>query len=448
MKKLIVGIILLFFVTNLLFSQGNFVIQNKKTTSKIKFKLINNLIILPVEVNGVTLSFLLDTGVSKPILFNFLNITDTLKIKNSETIYLQGLGKGEAVEALRSSNNIFKIGDAINLNQELYAIYDNNLSFAPRLGVPVHGIIGFDVFKNMVVHINYVKQHIKLTESDKYEYRNCKNCESLSLEFYNNKPYVNATVQIEKKTIPIKLLIDSGGSDSLWLFENDSLGIGSSDKHFYDFLGHGLSGSIYGKRSKVQAFSLKSFVLHDANVAYPDSLSITLAKRFKGRNGSLAGNILKRFHVVFDYRRAKITLKKNSKFNEKFRYNKSGIELSHDGFRLIKERDDGEINLSAIPSVRSDNVPNSNKIVLDARYKIVLKPAYAIVELRENSPAQISGLTIGDIILEVNGVSTHKMSLQQVMDLFYGEIGKHMKLKVDRDGLILGFDFYLEDLFK
>ena len=37
------------------------------------FKLINNLIIIPVEVNGVTLSFLLDTGVSKPIIFNFLN---------------------------------------------------------------------------------------------------------------------------------------------------------------------------------------------------------------------------------------------------------------------------------------------------------------------------------------------------------------------------------------
>ena len=27
------------------------------------------------------------------------------------------------------------------------------------------------------------------------------------------------------KQIPVKLLIDSGGSDALWLFEDDSLGI-------------------------------------------------------------------------------------------------------------------------------------------------------------------------------------------------------------------------------
>ena len=56
------------------FSQDKFVIQNRKGVDKVKFRLINNLIIIPVEVNGVTLSFLLDTGVSKPIIFNFLNV--------------------------------------------------------------------------------------------------------------------------------------------------------------------------------------------------------------------------------------------------------------------------------------------------------------------------------------------------------------------------------------
>ena len=84
------------------FSQDKFVIQNKKQSDKIRFKLINNLIVIPVNINGVTLSFLLDTGVSKPIIFNFLNVSDTLQIKNAETIYLKGLGGGESVEALKS----------------------------------------------------------------------------------------------------------------------------------------------------------------------------------------------------------------------------------------------------------------------------------------------------------------------------------------------------------
>ena len=58
-------------VKQLGFSQGHFVIQNKKQTDKIRFKLINNLIIIPVEINGVDLSFLLDTGVSKPLFLIF-----------------------------------------------------------------------------------------------------------------------------------------------------------------------------------------------------------------------------------------------------------------------------------------------------------------------------------------------------------------------------------------
>ena len=89
-------LIILFFCTSgFSFSQEKFIVQNRKHSAKIKFKLIHNLIILPVEINGVTLSFLLDTGVSKPIIFNFLNVSDTLRIKNTKKIFLRGLGEGK-----------------------------------------------------------------------------------------------------------------------------------------------------------------------------------------------------------------------------------------------------------------------------------------------------------------------------------------------------------------
>ena len=62
--------------------------------TKIKFELINNLIVFPVEINGAKLSFLLDSGVSKPILFNIINVSDSIQINNTETIYLRGLRDG------------------------------------------------------------------------------------------------------------------------------------------------------------------------------------------------------------------------------------------------------------------------------------------------------------------------------------------------------------------
>ncbi|WP_298536211.1 pepsin/retropepsin-like aspartic protease family protein [uncultured Algibacter sp.] len=445
MKKYTALFFLFFCISYFVFSQNKFVVQNKQQSDKIKFKLINNLIIIPVEVNGVTLSFLLDTGVSKPIIFNFLNVSDTLKIKDTESIFLRGLGEGDPIEALKSRNNVFKVGDAIKLKQELYAVYNINLNLSPKLGFPVHGIIGFDLFEDLVVQINYSQQIIILTEPEKFEYKSCRGCEHFGLVFHNKKPYIKGIVEINNKNIPVKLLIDSGSSDALWLFEDSSIGVTSGSKFFEDFLGHGLAGSVYGKRSKVQSFSLKRFKLKNVNVSFPESKSIVFAQRIENRNGSLSGNILKRFNIIFNYKQRTLTLKKNKFFNESFGYNKSGIELAHDGSRLIKIVDNSKSRERGFPS--DDKTQSSSLVRIKNNYRYVLMPAYVIVELREKSPAKIAGLKVGDLILSINGKDTKQFSLQQINQRFYDDAGKRIKLKVDRDGQIMTFSFFLKQLF-
>lgn len=426
------------------FAQGKFTLQNG-AMDKISFKLINNLIVIPVEINGVELSFLLDTGVSKPIIFNFLNVTEELQVNNAERIYLRGLGEGDTVEALRSKRNIFRIGDAINVNQDLYAIFDPALNFAPRLGVPIHGIIGYDLFKDFIVELNYSKKHIKIYDPKRYNPKKCKNCSSLMLSFYNNKPYIDAVVGMGNKDVPVKLLIDTGGSDALWLFEDKEHNILVPIKYFDDFLGRGLSGSVYGKRARLDKFSISNFELKKVNAAFPDSTSIAYAKKIKDRNGSLSGEILKRFNIIFDYRKAKILLKKNGNFNNPFYYNKSGISIEYSGVRMIKEIDNNSIITRF--NTRSETEASTNMFIASSNsYKYSLTSAFTIVELRENSPAKKAGLKIGDIILAVNYKKAHLYSLQDVIQMFYGENGKRIKLLVDRDGIQLKFQFKLESL--
>jgi len=431
------------------FAQSKYLLKDNAASDKIKFKLIHNLIVFPVEVNGVKLSFLLDTGVSKPIIFNTLDGIDTLQVNNKEKIFLRGLGEGKSVEAIKSRKNLFKIGNALNVNQTLYVIFDTSMDFAPRLGIPIHGIIGFDLFKDFVVEINYSAKYIKLHDPKKYKLKSCKKCDVFDLEFYNNKPYINAEVTINNGKIPVKLLIDSGGSDALWLFEDKEKKITPAIDYFFeDFLGNGLSGSIYGKRSKIDKFYLKNFVLDNVNVAYPDSVSIHYAKKFVDRSGSISGELLKRFNLIFNYGKSEIILKKNNNFKKSFSYNKSGISLEYGDVRLVRELQKGVDDASRYNDSDSRLQVSSTPIILVTTYKYSFKPAFTIVELRKDSPAIRAGLLVNDVIVSINGKGSYEYTLQEMLHHFYGKDGKRIRLKVDRDGKLMDFQFDLEPIFK
>lgn len=413
---------------------------SKEKSSKIRFQLINNIIIIPVELNGIELSFVLDTGVSRPILFNIVNM-DSLQMRNTETIFLRGLGSEGNIEAVKSKGNIIRVGDAVAVNRDVFVVFDPTINFTPRLGVNVHGIIGYDLFKDFVIEINYTSKFIRLHHPSFFKPKTSSKWKTIPIELYKNKPYLNANVTLGTNSIPVKLLIDSGGSDALWLFEDENI-TAPETMFFNDFLGKGLSGAVYGKRSKVKSFGLNKFELDGVNVAFPDSASITIARNFKERNGSIAGNVLKRFNMFIDYKHKNIQLKKNRLFKQRFNYNNSGIVLEQNGLRVVKEQKKPNFNTPS-PGVNND----LNTIDFLIRYKYSLKPAYTIVKLRETSNAKAAGLQIDDVIITVNGKPTHSMELQQVNQYLFDKEGSVIRLGVDRDGKKLFFQFKLDDVF-
>ena len=276
-----------------------FELPKGKKIEKLNFQLINNLIIIPVKVNGANLSFILDSGVSKPILFN-LEDQDSVDIRNVSRINLKGLGDGEPVEALSSRENTFEIGNTKNKKQDIYVVIDKELNFSPKLGIPIHGIIGYDIFRDFVVEINYTGKNLKIHDPESYTYKQRKNTETLPLTIENRKAYVLAEAVIDNSDkVPVKLLLDTGSSDAVWLFENENKGIGIPENNFDDFLGKGLSGSINGKRTKIEQLNLGSFSFTDAKAAFPDKESIKGIRNLNTRNGSLGGEILKRFNSYY-----------------------------------------------------------------------------------------------------------------------------------------------------
>lgn len=427
-------------------AQYSFVLPEGKDKITVPFKLLNNLVLIPVEVNGVEMSFLLDSGVNKPILFN-LNPGDSLEIEQRERIELRGLGSGSTISAVRARSDSFKIKNVERKDLELFIILDEDINMSTRLGVPVHGIIGFDVFKDFIVEINYSTSKIKLYNPKTYEYKSCKKCVDLPLTFRNSKPYIDVNVAIEnEENIPVKLLIDSGGSDALWLFEEEEKNINVPTNFFEDYLGRGLSGSIYGKRSRVQKFSLGDFSFKNAKVAFPDSTAIAYVKNFKERNGSIGGEILKRFKVIMDYGNKRIRLRKSRFYSDPFRYNMSGIELQHNGMRLVSEVVKRSSAEGSTGINRNAGATGEVSIVLEHYNKFSLVKSFEVAEVRENSPAAVAGLLTGDVIISINGRFVHNYSLSKVTGMLEGKEGKRIRIKVDRNNVLYDFEFRLKEV--
>ena len=130
------------------FNEGNY---NKQ---QVSFKLINNLIVMPLEINGKKLSFILDTGVNKTILFN-LSEKDSIGLLNTTRVDLQGLGSGDAVDAIISKKNTFKVKNLLSKNETVYVILKDYFDLSSKMGTTIHGIIGYNLLKNVIVKINY-----------------------------------------------------------------------------------------------------------------------------------------------------------------------------------------------------------------------------------------------------------------------------------------------------
>lgn len=441
MKKISAIIFFLLLGLGNSFSQNDFHIPKNEST-KIKFQLLDNLIILPVELNGISLSFLLDTGVSRTILFNIVDSAQDLKLKDVEVIKLRGLGDEGYVDALKSSKNRLKIGQALSSNQEVFVIADESINFTPRLGIPVHGIVGYDLFKDFVVEINYGAGYIRLTPSESYHYKKCKKCESLNLTFHTYKPFIDALVSYRGNDISVRLLMDTGGSDALWLFENKELELLPEEgKYFEDFLGKGLSGSVHGKRAKINEFSIKGFHLPNVNVAFPDSSAVSIARNYQERSGSMGGELLKRFNMIFDYKRARVSFRKNKYFKQPFEYNKSGIVLEQEGERIVK------VKVENKPSKNYGKEDDGFRIDMVENFKFQLKPSFKIVELVPGSAAATAGLMVGDVLISVNNKSVDQMKLQEVNTFFRGRAGQKIRLGIDRNGVLMRFDFKLQKLW-
>ncbi len=441
MAKYLCKLILLFSLTVVQAQDGFEFNDVRQETAVIRFEMINNLIFIPVEVNGVLLNFLLDTGVEQTVLFS-LDESPDINFFNIQKIKMSGLGNAESIDGLKSSSNVLRVSGLTDKSHDIYLVLDQDFNFSSNIGVPVNGILGYHFFKNHLIGINYDQNKITVYKDNfKVRKRLARKFLSFPITLEKNKPYAYGEIVTDKIATSSKLLVDTGNSDAVWIFPNNNPALSIASDNFEDYLGRGFSGNIYGKRARISKFKLDDFVFDNPLVAFPNLESISNVAMVEDRVGSIGGEILKRFEVIFDYSDNKLFLRKGHFFTSPFHFNMSGIDVHHDGMTWVKEK--VAFKTTPINSAYQTEGYETNSAF---RYKFTLKPIFVISNVRKGSVGDLAGLLKGDVIVSINRKVGYKYSLEEISSLLKSEEGKNIIIEIERNGILLKFAFKLKNI--
>ena len=376
-----------------------------KSSVEFPFRSINNLIIIPVLLdNMIPLEFLLDTGVRTPILTDRA-YSDLLNINYDRTLSLKGAGQGMEVQAHVASNVGMQLPNVQVHNQPMLILEEDYLELSSQMGVPVHGILGYELFSRFVVKIDYTRNMITLYDPNRFKAP--KSFERLDMVVENYKPFIHATVTDQKgQKHKLKLLVDTGASHALLLHTGRSE-VPFPDKTIMGSLGRGLLGNINGHTGRVPEFDFAGYTFHDVLSSFPEEKSYELNSQEKERDGTLGGELLSRFTVIIDYQHSALYLCRGEGYKRPFIFSKTGLTFAARGLKLD---------------------------VLE------------VIEVRKGSPADLAGVKCNDKVYKINGQRMGNVQLADIAKIFRKRDGKKIKMIVLRDGQKVKVDFRLQDL--
>ncbi len=210
--------------------------------------------------------------------------------------------------------------------------------------VKLDGILGMVVLRQFVVEMDFDAANDRLHDPG---FRYAGAGEAIPIRIEKNKPYLRARLKMpRKKELVREYLVDtgSGGAIADELFKPQGEPIGPD-----------LGRAEYVKIGRF---------------------------RFDGANGTtgamkIGGELLKRFHVIFDFPRGRMILEPNRHFADALLFDTSGLEL--------------------------ENHPDGLKVA----------------QVYARTPAAEAGLAAGDVLIAIDGQPAHALGLERVRRMFH-----------------------------
>lgn len=396
-------IILCLAASPILAKTSGFFLKGDVKRVRIPVDVQNNVVLIPVRINNsFEMNFILDTGVKATILTE-PNIVPWLALDSLSGITVRGLGKGQEIQAALAKDLRISLPGAEGRGVNMIVMPENVISYSGMFGKPVYGIIGFDIFGQFAVEINYQQEYITLHNPFHFKGKKGRNWETIPLDIRKSKPYIQATLNDHQgKKIKDTWLLDTGASMALSLFKDE---LPVPPNSISAFLGKGLTGEVHGHLGRNPTFTIGEFEFEEIITGYPDKESLAMFPEDLEWYGNIGSDVISRFHVIFDYFHKRLYLKKNSDYRKPFEYNNSGLEVI---------------------SIGSDF------------------DSFMITYVRPNSPAAKAGIKINDLLLSLNGNSTMDMTIEELYGSLIRKQGKVIRIKIKRKDEIIKTKFFLD----
>jgi hypothetical protein len=278
----------------------------------LTFMLERNKIILNASCGGSgPLKVILDTGMAFEGLFLYKKeLIAQLGILDTTRYSVGGAGNQSPSTAVTRDSMSFSVGDIVFFNQRIIIL--NNDRFK---GFPSDGVVGYSIFGNHDVHIDYDRHLISLYQPGEFEPD--ASWTAIPISFKDNKiPWIEASVNTRgDKDVQLSMYIDLASGEGVELLMRDKMKFSLPDNLEESYLGRGVSGDIYGYIGYSEKLVIGPYQLHRVKTAFAPA---EIRSKQKGADGVLGNNALRRFNIIFSYSTGLLYLRPNASYSQPF----------------------------------------------------------------------------------------------------------------------------------
>ncbi|OGX85839.1 hypothetical protein BEN48_14130 [Hymenobacter glacialis] len=374
---------------------GLFGLSNpRQKKARIPIQLQRNLLVVKANLNGSgPYNFLLDTGVNTSIITS-PTLADSLGLRHGQQYRVVGAGGLDTgLLAYQTDSVRVELDGVVAPHMTWLVLSDDALNLSGYIGMPIHGILGSELFRSFVVALQLDNNQMVVHDPATFRAPSGKKWDAVPLTVQKNKAYFTANVQLtDSLTLPLKLVLDTGASHALSIELESDPRLMAPARRLPTDLGRGLSGIVQGYLGRVPTLRLGRYRLRSVLTSYPNAADVQ-SRTDVARNGNIGYELLKRFSLIIDYPHQRMLLRPNSRFRDPFEHDMCGIEL-----------------LAAGPQYRR----------------------YLILRVMPGSPADAAGLQVEDELLSINFLPVEGFTLTQLDRILHSEDGRVLLLVLRR----------------